>query len=244
MVANKYTANAAHDSCSDTDELNEHDFVNLPPHKEQRESTVGQPNLQDESFETITEVIVEETETEMDESAYNKARCAPNSIKDYTRVVQVGTRESLYEKKVPLDFENRILKSSNNRKKKMVSIEQAMTYKYTPNKTSVTSSTIKRPKFYPKKYNNPSEIDQIVDKMKTLSKERKTSASKKRLDILMRKSGSSDAILTSSLKQQLSHKFLHSRSSSKNNRNRSSSSSRKFKMSDFKSEIGMTSNLN
>ena len=120
----------------------------------------------------------------------------------------------------------------------MITLDQAMTYKYTPNKTSQkATSTLKKPRNYPKSYNSPSDIVNIMDKMRESSKERKASIGQLRFETMLRKSGSTETILQNSLKQQLSARHTKSRSHSKESRHRSTSSKRQFKMSEFHSEV-------
>ena len=240
MTENKYTTNTLYNMGSSTNELKEEDFVWVQK-SEHFVSNISNNHESEVSFDTIEEVIVEETEPEIDYSEISQKKYGPSTLGSYSKPIHIRTQNLWNQPVPPLDLESRILATSKNRSDKMISIEKAMNYKYTPRKNTGSKPTTKKPKNYPKNYKTPSDVVRIIDKMRSSSRERKYS-SKIKIQAMMNRSGSSEAILTNSLKKQLSHRYLHSRSQSKSNR--ASSSKKCYKMSDFQTEVSKFQKLN
>ena len=233
-----------------TDELTDDDYISCevnqpivsqPQPQHQRGSTVSHIENEDpsehsdESFNTIKEVVVEETLTEMDESEYYQRTSGPNTNQSYIKPVQVRTEASpKYYKSRQMDFENQVLQSSKNRRQNMATLEEAMNFKYTPKQIHSGANSVQKPKHYPITYNNPCEVAEIIDKIRSKSKDRKGSAGLFNFETMMRKSGSTEAIISTSLKQRLAENGLRGRSDS---HQRNNSSQKPYKMIEFHSEV-------
>lgn len=126
--------------------------------------------------------------------------------------------------------------SKENRGDRLKKLEQAMTYNYKGMQNSQSKSSLKEkvPRNYPLHFRDASDAVDILSKMETKSKER--SQSRERLArVKLNRHKSNEAIITSSLKQQLTRRSTQSRSKS---RERGNKSHQKFKISDFNSEVG------
>jgi len=236
MTENKYSSACKSKYINTTEEFDEADYIKLRTYEEYEPAFNPAPE-HTSTYQTVEEIIIEDHE--MDEKVADNFNKGVNKLDAYSRPLHVRSQHSPVYIRGKIDIDSQILQRSNNRRNEFITLDQAMAFKYTPHKSYNSVSKIKLPKNYPVNFTSPCQVANILERMASRSKERRQSSERFGHGLhIMTKSGSSDTILTSSLKEQVRLRRLHSGSQSTQNFRLTSTSNRRFKFNDFNAKVG------